>query len=232
MLNDSTALFQLYAPEKDHVYLLGDFNNWIPTGAFHMNCSVDSTRWWLIVHGLQPGQAYGYQYMITNQGKYADPMSTLVLDPNNDPFINANTFPNLPAYPNGLTTGIVSVFYTTPSTYTWQNTNFTRPENKDLVIYELLVRDFVAARNYQTLIDTIAYLDRLGINAIELMPNFEFEGNESWGYNPSFHMALDKYYGTAQKFKEFIDTCHGRGIAVIIDMVLNHAFGQNPMVNM
>jgi len=232
MLNDSTALFQLYAPEKDHVYLVGDFNNWLPTGAFHMNCSLDSTRWWLVVNNLQPGQAYGYQYFITNQGKYADPLSTLVLDSNNDPFINANTFPNLPAYPTGLTTGIVSVFYTTPSTYTWQNTSFNRPAKKDLVIYELLVRDFVAARNYQTLIDTIAYLDHLGINAIELMPNFEFEGNESWGYNPSFHMALDKYYGTAQKFKEFVDTCHGRGIAVIIDMVLNHAFGQNPMVNM
>jgi len=65
-----------------------------------------------------------------------------------------------------------------------------------------------------------------------LMPVNEFEGNESWGYNPSFHMALDKYYGTPEKFKEFIDSCHGRGIAVIMDIALNHAFGQNPMVNM
>jgi glycosidase len=64
------------------------------------------------------------------------------------------------------------------------------------------------------------------------MPPGEFENNESWGYNPSFHMALDKYYGTPAKFKEFVDSCHGRGIAVIVDMVLNHAFGQNPMVNM
>ena len=116
--------------------------------------------------------------------------------------------------------------------YNWQNTNFTAPANKDLLIYELLVRDFVQKRNYQTLIDTLDYLDKLGINAIELMPPGEFENNESWGYNPSFHMALDKYYGTPQKFKEFVDSCHGRGIAVIVDMVLNHAFGQNPMVNM
>jgi pullulanase/glycogen debranching enzyme len=116
--------------------------------------------------------------------------------------------------------------------YNWQNTNFNAPENKDLLIYELLVRDFVQKRNYQTLIDTLDYLDKLGINAIELMPPGEFENNESWGYNPSFHMALDKYYGTPQKFKEFVDSCHGRGIAVIVDMVLNHAFGQNPMVNM
>ena len=232
MLNDSTALFQLYAPAKDHVYLVGDFNGWVPTGPYHMNCSQDSTRWWLVVGGLLPGQSYGYQYLITNQGRYADPMSSLVLDPSNDNFVGNTTFPNMHPYPTGLTTGIVSVFQTTPPSYTWLNTGFNRPQKKDLVIYELLIRDFVAARNYQTLIDTIAYLDRLGINAIELMPNLEFEGNQSWGYNPSFHMALDKYYGTAQKFKEFVDTCHGRGIAVIIDMVLNHAFGQNPMVNM
>ena len=75
----------------------------------------------------------------------------------------------------------------------------------DLIIYEVLVRDFVAKHNYQTIIDTLNYLDKLGINAIELMPPGEFENNESWGYNPSFHMALDKYYGTPEKFKELID---------------------------
>jgi 1,4-alpha-glucan branching enzyme len=105
---------------------------------------------------------------------------------------------------------VVSLFETVPPSYAWQNTSFNPPAKKDLVIYELLIRDFVAARNYQTLIDTIAYLDRLGINAIELMPNSEFEGNESWGYNPAYHMALDKYYGTPEKFKEFVDTCHGQ----------------------
>jgi glycosidase len=231
-VNDSTVIFQLYAPEKQHVYLLGDFNGWLPLSNYHMNCSLDSTRWWLTVGGLQAGQTYAYQYLIEGQGRYADPVSTLVLDPNNDSFIGNTTFPNLHPYPTGLTTGVVSLFETVPPSYAWQNSSFNPPAKKDLVIYELLIRDFVAARNYQTLIDTIAYLDRLGINAIELMPNSEFEGNESWGYNPAYHMALDKYYGTPEKFKEFVDTCHGRGIAVIIDMVLNHAFGQNPMVNM
>ena len=64
------------------------------------------------------------------------------------------------------------------------------------------------------------------------MPPGEFENNESWGYNPSFHMALDKYYGTPEHFKSFVDSCHGRGIAVINDIVFNQAFGQNPMVNL
>ncbi|MCK7537393.1 MAG: alpha-amylase family glycosyl hydrolase [Marinilabiliales bacterium] len=72
----------------------------------------------------------------------------------------------------------------------------------------------------------------MGINAIELMPVNEFEGNSSWGYNPSMYLAVDKYYGPANDLKELIDSCHGRGIAVIMDVVLNHAYGSNPLVRM
>ena len=82
------------------------------------------------------------------------------------------------------------------------------------------------------LIDKIDYFKNLNINAIQLMPVMEFEGNESWGYNTAFHMALDKFYGTEDKFKELIDVCHQNGIAVILDVALNHAFGRNPMVRM
>jgi pullulanase/glycogen debranching enzyme len=231
-INDSTVVLRLYAPEKEHVYVIGDFNQWVPSANYYMNLSLDSTTWWLTIDGLTPGQRYGYQYLIDGNLKLADPLSPLVLDKNNDAAIGALTNPNPHPYPTGLTTGFVTVMHPGAPAYNWQNTNFTAPANKDLLIYELLVRDFVQKRNYQTLIDTLDYLDKLGINAIELMPPGEFENNESWGYNPSFHMALDKYYGTPQKFKEFVDSCHGRGIAVIVDMVLNHAFGQNPMVNM
>ena len=231
-LNDSTVTLRLYAPQKEHVYVIGDFNQWVPSASYYMNLSLDSTTWWITINGLTPGQRYGYQYLIDGNLKLADPLSPLILDKNNDASIGALTYPNPHPYPNGLTTGFVTVMHPGASTYSWQNTNFIAPANKDLLIYELLVRDFVQKRNYQTLIDTLDYLDKLGINAIELMPPGEFENNESWGYNPSFHMALDKYYGTPEKFKEFIDSCHGRGIAVIVDMVFNHAFGQSPMVNM
>jgi len=91
--------------------------------------------------------------------------------------------------------GILSVLQTRPPLYDWQVNDFENPPVEELVIYELLVRDFLDRHDYQTLIDTLDYLDRLGINAIELMPVNEFEGNLSWGYNPSFHFAVDKYYG-------------------------------------
>ncbi len=96
----------------------------------------------------------------------------------------------------------------------------------------MLVRDFTANHDYKTLIDTLNYLVNLGINAIELMPVNEFEGNISWGYNPSFYFAPDKYYGPKNDLKAFIDICHSKGIAVIMDMVLNHCYGQSPFVQL
>ena len=110
--------------------------------------------------------------------------------------------------------------------------SFTKPDKRNLIIYELLLRDFSDAHNWQTMIDTLSYLQRLGVNAIELMPVNEFEGNDSWGYNPSFYFAPDKYYGTKNKLKQFIDSCHQKQIAVILDMVPNHSYGQSPLVQL
>jgi 1,4-alpha-glucan branching enzyme len=113
--------------------------------------------------------------------------------------------------------------------YDWKDGSFKAPDEHKLIIYELLVRDFLEDHSYTSLYDTLDYLTNLGINAIELMPVNEFEGNESWGYNPSYHGALDKYYGTPNDFKKFVDACHERGIAVILDVVFNHGFSQNPL---
>ncbi len=229
--NDSTVTLVLHAPGKDYVYVLNSLNQYQPSTNYYMNVSPNGEDFWMTMNVLA-GQPFTYQYWIDGELRVADPFSTLVLDPWNDGYIPSATWPNLPAYPTGQTTGIVTLYQTGQSTYNWANTSFSKPNEEELLIYELLIRDFVDERNYQTLIDTLDYIERLGVNAIELMPNSEFEGNSSWGYNPSFHMALDKYYGTPEKFKEFVDSCHSRGIAVIMDQVFNHAFGQNPIAQM
>lgn len=69
----------------------------------------------------------------------------------------------------------------------------------------------------------------MGVDAIELMPVQEFDGNDSWGYNPCFFFALDKAYGTPKMYKDFIDACHRKGMAVILDVVYNHATGNMPL---
>jgi glycosidase len=231
-INDSTVALQLFAPAKNYVYVTGDFNNWQLDPAYEMTKTPDGNRYWLIITGLLPGVEYSFQYSINKeQLRVADPFADKLLDQQNDPYINTETYPGLKAYPAGQTTNYVSVLQTAQTPYSWQY-SFIKPASDNLVIYELLIRDFIGKHNYQTLTDTLDYLQRLGINAIELMPFNEFEGNESWGYNTVFYFAPDKYYGTKQALKAFIDECHRRGIAVIMDMVLNHSFGQSSMVRM
>lgn len=225
----TSAIFNIYAPNKTSIKLIGEFNNWQGTT---MNQTPDGTRWWVQIDNLDPSKEYAYQYLVDGTLKVADPYCQKVLDPDNDKYITADVYPNLKAYPTGSTTGIVSVMQANPTPYVWKNTTFTRPDKKNLVIYELHVRDFIASHNYKTLKDTLNYLSNLGVNAIELMPFNEFEGNDSWGYNPNFYFAPDKYYGTKNDLKAFIDECHSRGMAVIQDMVLNHSFGSSPMVQL
>lgn len=229
---DTAMTLALYAPNKQHVFVLGSFNNYLPDTSYQMNLSPDGTTWWLRIEGLESGETYLYQYLVDGSLKIADPYSTLILDPSNDSFIPEVTFPDMPEYPTGLTNGFLTVIQPGAPQYEWQVDDFVPPVKGELTVYELLLRDFIDRHDYETLIDSLNYLVELGVNAIELMPVQEFEGNISWGYNPSFHMALDKYYGTANEFKRFVDTCHALGIAVIVDIVHNHAFGQNPMVQL
>lgn len=227
----NSALLAIYAPYKEFIYVVGDFNNWQLNIDYQMKLSPDTPIFWLSIENLTPQQEYAFEYYIDAQIYIADPYCDKILDPWNDKYIPSATYPNLKPFPTKAN-GIVSVLQTNEQNYFWESTNFSLPDKDQLIIYELHIRDFVATHSYQTLIDTLKYFKKLGINAIELMPINEFEGNESWGYNPSFYFAPDKYYGTKYKLKEFIDSCHSNGIAVIIDMVLNHSFGLSPLVKM
>lgn len=229
--NSASVSFSLFAPGKDYVFLIGDFNDWLPSEEYLLkkdSLKADSVWHWITLDNLTPGEEYAFQYLVEGELRVADPYSDLVLDPNNDQYIPEETFPGLKAYPEGKTSGFVSLIRPGKEEYQWEITEFQKPSKDELVIYELLLRDFVEARNFQTLTDTLDYLENLGINAIELMPVSEFDGNLSWGYNPSFHLALDKFYGDPHSFKRFVDEAHSRGIAVILDVVMNHATGSNP----
>ena len=233
-ISDTSIVLQIFAPYKNFIYVWGDHSNWELDPKFMMNRTPDGARYWIQLNGLIPNKEYRFQYLIDQaQIKIADIYADKLLDANNDAYIPAITYPNLIPYPKNNTTEYVSVFQTAQPKFNWQHSaTFKKPAKEKLFIYELLLRDFIARHDFETLKDTLNYLQKLGVNAIELMPVNEFEGNESWGYNPAFYFAVDKYYGSKNAFKSFIDECHRRGIAVIIDMVLNHSFGQSPMVRM
>lgn len=232
-IDDETVILQLYAPFKDFVYVLGDFNDWEFSADYFMNQTPDGERYWIEISGLNPGQEYRFQYSIDEEDiRVADIYADKILDPVNDNSIPETVYPNLIGYPMGETTEIVSVLQTAQEPYNWVVEDFDRPPSDNLIIYELLIRDFDESHSYQAVINRLDYLEDLGINAIELMPFTEFEGNESWGYDPMFYFAPDKYYGTKDDLKQLVDECHQRGIAVIQDVVLNHSNGQNPQLRM
>ena len=223
----------LLAPHKDFVYAVGDFSDWKIKEEYQMIRTPDGQYYWIELTDLNPKKSYVYQYWIDGKLKIADPYTDQVADPWNDKWIESSVFPELPAYTRE-DFGIASVFTSGQEKYNWSSSEaeWKKPDVNHLVIYELHLRDFLASHSYKDLIDTIPYLKRLGVNAIELMPINEFEGNDSWGYNPSFYFATDKYYGTKDQLKKFVEVAHQNGLAVIQDMVLNHAFGQCPMVQM
>lgn len=231
--NNTEISLVLYAPGKNRISVIGELagNSWEEQANYQMNRTPDGSYWWITIKNLIPAQEYAFQYLVDGILKIADPYSEKILS-SEDQYIDAAAYPGLKVYPTGLTTGNVTVVQTNAPTYNWQATSFTRPDKQNLIIYELLMRDFTNAHHWQTVIDTLSYLQRLGINAIELMPVSEFEGNDSWGYNPSFYFAPDKYYGTKNKLKEFIDSCHKKQIAVLLDMVPNHSFGQSPLAQL
>ena len=225
------ATLVLYAPKKSFVYLLGEFNNWTIDPAYLMKRTPDGNRYWIELPNLMTGET-AFQYLVDGTIGVADPYAEKILDRNNDRFIPATTYPNLKAFPEKAQGNTVSVLQPGQVPFAFQTTTFQRPAVNTMVVYELLVRDFVQNRNYQTLTDSLAYLKRLGINTIELMPINEFSGNDSWGYNPTFYFAPDKAYGTKDALKRFIDAAHKQGIAVVLDIVLNQADYEFPYVKM
>lgn len=233
-IDENTVILRLYAPGKDFVFVVGDFNGWQFSVDNLMKRAPDNATYWIQIDDLVPGQEYRFQYHIMPDNmRIAEIYADKILDYWNDPWIPETTYPNLIPFPTEFTgTDPVSVLQTAQEPFEWTDQDYEKPPKERLVIYELLIRDFLESRSIGDLKDTLDYIERLGINAIELMPFNEFEGNDSWGYNPSFFFAPDKYYGTKDMYKEFINECHNRGIAVIMDMALNHSFGQNPQVRM
>ena len=236
--NDPTKVtLCTYAASKTqaakHVLLLGDMTDWKLSNDYQLY--KDGNYFWITLTGLEPKKEYRFQYVVVRADGVKVQMSDLysekVLHPD-DAYEPSTVDPTLIGYPlKGADGGYVTVIQTGKEKYKWSDytLNFKRPNKNNLVIYELWVYDYTAKRSIKGVMDRLDYIQNLGVNAIELMPVSEFEGNYNWGYSPTHYFAFDKAYGSSEMFKQFVDECHKRGIAVIVDMVFNHATGQNPM---
>ncbi len=224
--NDNTVLVP-----AQHVYLIGDMTDWELNNDYQMK--RDGNYFWITVP-IEKGREYRFQYAVVR----ADGVKMLISDLFSEKLLTGDdnyeprwTDPSLIAYPMKGAEGYVSVLQSGKTPYAWSSstTSFQRPDRNNLVIYELWIYDHTPERNIPGLIKRLDYIQNLGVNCVELMPVCEFDGNNSWGYSPNHYFALDKAYGTPDMLKRFIDECHKRGMAVVLDMVFNHATGNNPM---
>ena len=232
---DGSVTFVFYDKDTDgkshkYCYIVGDWNEWTRKTEGAMYYDGSQGCWWITLDGFDADKEYRFQYRLGNTSGtdtyVSDPYTEIVYDQWNDQYIAG-----VPAFPEGAKQ-LVSAFQINKPEYAWKHKDFKVEDKNDLVIYEMLFRDFTTSQDIEGAMAQLDYIENLGVNAIELMPVQEFDGNLSWGYNPNHWFALDKYYGTREEYKDFIDECHARGIAVIIDVVYNHATGSHPWAKM
>lgn len=236
--SDGTVTFCLAAPGKSNVMLVGSWDNYkvLPSNTMKHQKYNGYDYFWITVSGLNNTDYYPYYYLVDGVYAVGDPYAHLVLDYASDKWFKNldEVFPGCPEYPYSQLDGIMlGVYKGDIDNYDWKVKNYKINNVHSLVIYELLLRDFTGTDNnadgtIRQAIEKIPYLKDLGVTAVELLPIMQFDGNNSWGYNTNFYMAPDKSYGSPDDYKEFIDLCHQNGIAVILDIVLNHTPGLAP----
>lgn len=238
--DNGDVIFCLAAPDKKCVQLIGSWNNYEIDDRYDMKYQdYEGDRYfWTTVSGLKDDVYYPYFFLVDEQYRVADPYGHLILDCYSDKYIDESVWPDGPRHP-GEPFGDVMMACYRGDLDNYEFSDFSIPDHDKLVIYEMLFRDFTgtdgAANGNGTVrkaIEKIPYIKALGFNAVELMPIMEFDGNNSWGYNPNFYMAPDKAYGSPDDYRDFVEECHRNGIAVILDIVFNQSAGLHPWYQM
>jgi 1,4-alpha-glucan branching enzyme len=205
-LMDSGVAFRVWAPNAEAVSVIGDFNEWNPA-TNPMERAADGT-WSAQV----PEAAIGdeYRFLIRNGGHEFSRI---------DPYAREVT--------NSVGNGVIS-----DPNFDWEGDAFQIAPKNELVIYEMHIGTFAGEPgkpgNFDAAIQKLDQLVHLGVNSVEIMPIAEFAGDLSWGYNPAHIFAVESCYGGPQELKRFVKEAHRRGIAVILDLVINH-FGPSDL---
>ena len=195
--------FRTWAPNADSVSVAGSFNSFNPNTHFLGN---EGDGWWSIdVPYVSQGARYKFVIRNGTQELWRrDPWARRLTNSVGDPLVYD------------------------PDAYQFQSNGFVMPAWNELVIYEMhagtfgaLPGDPVPAR-FQDCVDNLDHLVELGVNCIELMPINEFTGDVNWGYNLAYPWSVESSYGGPDQLKAFIDACHARGIAVLLDVLYNH----------
>lgn len=211
--------FSLFAPTVESVELHGTW----PGGPVAMRRGDDG--WWRASVELDDGR-HRYWFRLPSQSSFLAGEMIDVPDPRARLVDQGEQDHSVVLIENGEDV-------TTAPGYAWRHDGVPLPQNDELVIYELHIGEFGhlgdRAGTFDTVVERLDYLRDLGITGVELMPVTAFPGEESWGYNVRHFFALDTGYGDPTSFKRLVDECHGRGMRVVLDLVLNHSESEAPL---
>lgn len=201
ILEEGQITFRVWAPNANAVAVVGDFNGW---KADQLILENEGNGYWSgITSKANEGDQYKYLIQNGERSFYK-----------NDPYAFEVT--------NSDGNSIIRTL-----NFDWENDEFQLPSWNQLVIYELHVGTFYRpdpgkVGTFDDVISKLPYLQKLGINCIELLPVAEFAGGISWGYNPAHPFAVEQDYGGPDGLFRLIKAAHQHGIGVIMDVVYNH----------
>jgi len=154
--------------------------------------------WAAHIQQAQPGSRYGY---------ILDGAESAIPDPRS------------PAQPDGVN-GLSQVV--DHAAFVWHDRAWQAPPLASAVVYELHVGTFTPEGTLDAAIGKLDYLKELGVTHVELLPLASFSGNHGWGYDGVALFAPQHSYGGPEAVKRFVDSAHGKGLAVLNDVVYNH----------
>jgi len=106
--------------------------------------------------------------------------------------------------------------------FPWEDQTWLGLPLEEYIVYELHVGAFTEEGTFDAIVPYLDELNDLGITAVELMPIGQFPGNRNWGYDGAYPFAVQDSYGGPEGLKRLVNTCHQKGLAVVLDVVYNH----------
>jgi maltooligosyltrehalose trehalohydrolase len=106
--------------------------------------------------------------------------------------------------------------------FAWSDSGWQSPPLSSAIIYELHLGTFSPEGTLKGAESHLDYLKGLGVTHVELMPIANFPGKRGWGYDGVDLYAIFNTYGEPDDFKDFVNACHAKGLAVLLDVVYNH----------
>jgi 1,4-alpha-glucan branching enzyme len=217
--SDGTTTFRVWAPFVDSVSVKVNGGNPVPLSKEDGHSDLEDTVWTATVSGAAAGDRYRYSIVANGIAREFNDPRALQLSSFDPP--NGFGIPGSDSTPESV---IVNLSPELPP--------FNEPSFNTLVIYELHIGSF--NKTFTGAAQKLDYLQKLGVNALEIMPitqNPLFPDHHpmehDWGYDPVQLFAVKSQYGSPHEFKAFVQECHSRHMAVIIDVVYNHMVGNN-----